>query len=290
VPYSSNAQSALLVLGRRLRELREDLGTTQTALAQELGWHSSKLSRIEHGKQTPSPADITAWCRSCDASEHQAALLAEYRAVGEMFTEWHRMDRDGLSRAQRSVDPLWRDTRRFKAYESWMIPGILQTRAYTKEVLGIVRDARHVPIDDVEEAVDIRMNRQEVLHRDNRRFAILLEESVLHHQIGDAQNMVGQLGHLLAVTSVPSVSLGIIRLNIARRRWPVEGFWAFDDKQVNVELLSGWLTITQQKEVATYLEAFSHLGRLAVHGPPARRIIAEAMVRFETKREGAESG
>jgi hypothetical protein len=29
--------------------------------------------------------------------------------------------------------------------------------------------------------------------------------------------------------------------------WPVEDFWILDDRQVNVELVSGWLTLTQLK-------------------------------------------
>lgn len=37
-----------------------------------------------------------------------------------------------------------------------------------------------------------------------------------------------------------------------RSRMPVEGFWIFDTAQVNVELMSGYLTVTQPSGVAAY--------------------------------------
>lgn len=58
---------------------------------------------------------------------------------------------------------------------------------------------------------------------------------------------------------------------------PVEGFWIFDSTQVNVELISGYLTITQPSEVGMYAETFEELAALAVYGAPARALITSAM-------------
>ncbi len=46
--------------------------------------------------------------------------------------------------------------------------------------------------------------------------------------------------------------------------------------QVNVELISGYLTITQPREVAAYAQAFAELAELAVHGASARALIDKA--------------
>jgi transcriptional regulator with XRE-family HTH domain len=45
--------------GARLRTLREDARLTGTELATRLGWQASKVSKIEHGKQTASVDDVT---------------------------------------------------------------------------------------------------------------------------------------------------------------------------------------------------------------------------------------
>lgn len=55
------------------------------------------------------------------------------------------------------------------------------------------------------------------------------------------------------------------------------GFWIYDVARVNVELISGYLTITQPSEVAMYAETFTELAALAVHGAPARALITSAL-------------
>jgi hypothetical protein len=126
--------------------------------------------------------------------------------------------------------------------------------------------------------VRVRADRLRLLREGDRRFAVLVEESVLYNVIGGADVMAGQLGHLLTVRDLPSVSVGIIPMGINRdAMWPVEDFWIFDDAQVNVELISGWLTIRQSSEVAMYSDTFSRLADLAVYGAAARRTVIKAI-------------
>jgi hypothetical protein len=194
-----------------------------------------------------------------------------------MFVEWRRMERTGLRRAQESVVPRWERTRRFRIYNPRLVPGPIQTRAYIAALLSGLRVRRDLP-DDVEEAVQVRLDKQQVVHEGNHRFAILLEENVLRHPIGGAETMAGQLGYLLTVNSLPSVSLGVIPLGADRSTiWPVEGFWMFDDDCVTVELVSGHLTITQPREVTMYSDAFAQLAALAVYGGQARSLITAAI-------------
>lgn len=93
---------------------------------------------------------------------------------------------------------------------------------------------------------------------------------------GGAEVMSGQLGHLISIASLPQVSLGVVPMTPDRERWPAEGFWIYDAGQVNVELISGYLTITQPSEVTMYAEAFAELAALAVYGTSARALIASA--------------
>jgi hypothetical protein len=83
-----------------------------------------------------------------------------------------------------------------------------------------------------------------------------IEESLLRTVIGGGGVMAGQLGHLITVASLPSI---------------------FDERQVNVELVSGWLTLTQPREIAMYGKAFSDLSDLAVRGVKARALITKAI-------------
>jgi transcriptional regulator with XRE-family HTH domain len=276
-PSSSSAWQARQTLGARLGEIRRDAGLTGRALACLCGWHESKVSRIEHAKTAPSVGDIRAWCEHCGASAQAGDLVAFLHTVEGMFIEWRRMERTGLRHAQESVLPLWERTRLFRTYSPWLVPGAVQTQAYTRAVLRAFAERRELP-DDVEDAVAVRTDRLRLLREGGRRFLVLMEEPVLRNVIGGTDVMAGQLGHLITVASLPTVSLGIIPMGLDRDvMWPVEDFWIFDDKQVNVELVSGWLTITQPQEIAMYAQAFAKLSDLAARGAHARKLITAAI-------------
>lgn len=193
-----------------------------------------------------------------------------------MWVGWRRMERAGLKQAQEARLPLFERTHRFRSYSSWLVPGLIQTYGYTEAVLRAVQ-RRRVEADDVAEAVAVRMERQRVLYEGDRRFAFLIEESVLRNGLCGADALIGQLGHLLTIGSLPNVSLGVVPTGPDRSRMPVEGFWIFDTEQVNVELVSGHLTITQPSEVGAYADTFAELADLAVYGANARALITAAM-------------
>jgi transcriptional regulator with XRE-family HTH domain len=265
------------VLADRLREIRKDhADLTGPALAQLCGWSKSKVSRIENARTSPSEQDIRDWCRACHADDQATDLVASLRSVEGMFIEWRRMEHGGLKQHQESVRPLFERTRRFRSYSSWIVPGLLQTRAYTTAVLRATQK-RRVAVDDVAAAVSVRMARQAILHTGNHRFAFVVEESVLRNCIGGREVAVGQLDHLLTVGSLPSVSLGIIPMNPNRERYATEDFWIFDNAQVAVELVSGYLTITQPREIEIYAATFAQHVTSAVHGTAARALITEAI-------------
>ncbi|MFI5983146.1 helix-turn-helix domain-containing protein [Streptomyces sp. NPDC051555] len=273
---SSSAQQARQALADRLGELCRDAGLTGLDLAALCGWSPSKSSRIMNGRTPPSADDIRAWCQACGAEDQAEDLIASLRTAEGMWVGWRRMERAGLKQAQEARLPLYQRTRRFRSYSSWLVPGMIQTRPYTTAALQAIQRRRGL-VDDVTEAVAVRMERQKVLYEGDRRFAFLVEESVLRTGIGGAEVMSGQLGHLVSVASLPNVSVGVVPMAPDRERWPAEGFWLYDSAQVNVELISGYLTLTQPSEIAMYAEAFTELAELAVYGAPARALITSAM-------------
>ncbi len=232
-----------------------------------------------NARTPPSADDIRAWCGACGAEDQIGDLIASLRTAEGMWVGWRRMERAGLKQAQEARLPLYQRTRRFRSYSSWLVPGLIQTQPYTAAALQAIQRRRGL-VDDVAAAVAARMERQRVLHEGDRRFAFLVEESVIRTGIGGAEVMIGQLGHLVAVASLPHVSVGVVPMRPDRERWPVEGFWIYDTAQVNIELVSGYLTITQPSEVAMYAETFAELAALAVYGARARALITDAMDRL----------
>ncbi|MFE9252461.1 helix-turn-helix domain-containing protein [Streptomyces sp. NPDC007088] len=273
---SSDFDAARIALGNRLRTLRRQKGITARALAATCGWHESKISRIENGKALPSNQDITKWGEACGASAEVDELVAMAQNIELLYVEWRHLERSGLRRAHDQARPLWSATQRFKSYSQCLLPGILQTEAYTRAVLEGIRRRRSVP-DDLEETMWARMERQKILKDGSRRFSLVLEEAALHYQLGDRALMIEQLSRIITVSAYSNVSIGIIPRSVPRTEmWPVEDFWLFDDREASVETVSALLTLKQRSEVALYQDAFTRLHKLARHGSDAFPLIMGA--------------
>ncbi|MDQ3154573.1 MAG: helix-turn-helix transcriptional regulator [Actinomycetota bacterium] len=269
-------KQARQALGARLREVRVEANLTGRALAAVCGWHFTKISKLEHGAQAPSEQDIRAWCRACGAENEIPDLIATVRAIESMYVEWQRHMRAGLKRSQTSSVPLYERTKLFRGYENTVIPGLFHTAEYAAAIFRFWNEFLDLP-GNVDEAVAARMERQRVLYTGARRFAFVLEEQTLRTRVGDTDVMLGQLDRVLAVMSLPRVSLGIIPATGERHCLAQGSFWIFDEGRVDVEGVSAGLDITQPREIAVHAKAFALLQQSAVYGRAARELIQRAL-------------
>lgn len=244
------------------------------------GWaDSSTVSLIELGRRSITADHVRLWCRICDATSRRTEeLLAEQDAAAGMWVSYQQLNRGGLKRAQESLRDMYESLSLYRAYQIKVIPGLLQTPGYTAAALTNIRREQGVEVDDVAAAVAARMDRQRVLDRPDARWVFVLEEPVLRFRPHDVDVHVGQLEHLLIVMRRPTVSLGIIPMGAYRNSMsPDESFDISDSRLVIVELVSGFLSVTNPSEVEMYLRSWERLFRLAVHGDGARSLIRAAL-------------
>ncbi|MEU8316656.1 MULTISPECIES: helix-turn-helix domain-containing protein [Actinomycetes] len=274
---SSAAQAARHDIGRRLRDLRTGAGLTGKQLATLCGWTHPKTSRIENAKTPPSPDDIRRWCDACGVPDQAPDIIAASRSAESLYVEWKRKTQAGLKQLQTSYVPLFKATQVFRIYSSDVIPGFLQTEGYARALLSSITAFHGLP-DDIDAAVAARLERSRILHESRKRALLLVEETVLRYQLGDAEAMAAQLGYLLTAGALPNVSLGVIPdARGDRVICPMETFHIYDDVLVAVELLSARVTVTQPSEIALYLRAFEELRGMAVYGADARALIVRAI-------------
>ena len=126
------------------------------------------------------------------------------------------------------------------------------------------------------------MARQRLLRRGGRIASFLVEESVLSTGFGGPEVMAGQLAHLAEVTGGRPYRWASSRLADRGPAGPAEDFWIFDSELVAVELISGYLSITQPREIAMYAQMFARLAEIAVYGPRARDLLAALSPRHES--------
>ncbi|MET9494594.1 helix-turn-helix transcriptional regulator [Streptomyces sp. NPDC006552] len=274
---SSSAQAARESVAGRLRAIRKGAGLTVVELAGRCGWHHAKTSRIENAKTPPAPADIRRWCTECDTPEQIDDLVAASLNAESLYREWRRRTRQGLRQLQESYLDLYRATRLFRVYSPSLVPGLLQTEGYAAALLDANAGLLDIPNDSAA-AAKARIERSRIIHRTGHKFLFVVEEAVLHYQLGDRAAMAAQLGYLLTAGALPAVSFGVIPADTRQRvQWPQELFHVYDDTLVSVELLSAQVDVAQPSEIALYLKAFEQLRSMAVYGAAARALITRAI-------------
>ena len=132
--------------------------------------------------------------------------------------------------------------------------------------------------NDLDDAVATRMERQRVIYQRGKRFAVVLEEQALRTWFGDAETQAGQLDRLLAVMSLPNVSVGIIPLMKERAAVASAGFWIFDNALVALETPTASIEVTRparDRAVRPDVRAPQGCRRLRGSGPLADHQSAE---------------
>jgi transcriptional regulator with XRE-family HTH domain len=280
---TTSADQARASLGIRLRDIRRDAGLSGTELARLEGWQPSKVTKIEHGRQTPSEADLRAWCERSGALAELPDLIAAVRSIETQFAEWRRIMRSGTRRRQEASAAVYERARLFRIYEPAVVPGLLQTRDYAVSVLLTFIDFVRAP-QDAEDGADARIERQSVLTHGDRRFHMLLGEQCLHTNVGGTEVMADQLEHLLRLLKLPRIRIGIIPFD-APYRVPINnGFWIMDESLVQFDTYTAELSLIRPHEIEIYGRAFERLAALAVYGAEARAIIDGALSRFRPEK------
>jgi transcriptional regulator with XRE-family HTH domain len=290
---SSSAQAARQRLAGQLRELRLAAGLSGRAFAAAARCQASKVSQIEKAVRAASAADVRLWCRVCGASRQRTEeLLTEQAAVARLWIAFRDLGkRTGLNATQKMLSgDMWERVRLFRAYQTKVVPGLLQTAAYMTAIMSGVRQERGVEVDDIAEAVAERIGRQGYLLQRDRRFVFVIEEPVLRFRPYGTAIQREQLMHLLDVMMLPSVSLGIIPMAADRRgHRPRESFDITDSDLVTIELLSGFLSLTHPDETGAYITAWEHLFSIAVHGKAARTLIKDALGALDDSDKASEA-
>lgn len=175
-----------------LRQSRLEAGyKSHGALARKLNVSRPVVTKAENpAHPVPSDAVLAAWAGATGAGLDVLTDLAQRAKSGPpgWFAKW--ADIEARASLIRWFEPL-------------LIPGLLQVESYASAVLAWKPDSA-----STEANLKNRLARQSVLDRAELRVVIL--ESVLNREVGDAATMSEQMQHLLAVGGRPSVMLQVV--------------------------------------------------------------------------------
>jgi len=282
----SGFQQARIELGARLRQLREDAKLSGKQLAARLGWQPSKVSRIENARQTASENDVLAWGQAVGAApDVMEELLGVMATMDEQYNSWRQRHRGGLTASQENFRDLELGTRVFRVFEPGIVIGLLQTSEYARHIFTKVR-RMYGGADEIDSAIRVRMQRQEVLYDPERTFHFIMPEAVLHYRLAPPEVMRGQLDRLLAVTSLPNVEFGVLPFEAQLPSAPLNGYWIYDQRMVVAATRTKELILKSPDDVEFYIKNFEEYREVAVYGDAARAVIIRALDQYAKQSAG----
>jgi transcriptional regulator with XRE-family HTH domain len=197
-------------LAAELRHLRGKRTGEEVAAA--IGWSPSKVSRYELGRTTPRLDEIE---QLLDYYGVPDAKRAQLLALAREATQkgWWEDYADALPREYMAFIGLEAEAISIAQWQTEVVPGILQTEDYARQVHRGVQRVQLVPPSMIERRVKVRMIRQEALTRQNPlELSVVLDEAVLRRRIGDRSVMRAQLQYLAQAAELRNVTLRVVPL------------------------------------------------------------------------------
>jgi transcriptional regulator with XRE-family HTH domain len=268
----------------RLRALRVQAGLPGKDLADANGWAQSKVSRIETGQQMPSPADIEAWARACRAgAETVRELLGKREEARIAHATFRGRMRRGQARVQESYNDLVRGSTLVRHFETVYVPGLLQVPDYARRVLIEMISLHDLEVDDVDAAVETRMQRQQLLYEPGRRFEFLLAEPVLRWLLCPPSVMRVQLDRLQTVIGLEHIRFGVVPMGVQLATAPQNSMQLYVGKEL-VAVAETFIGETWHRgdEATAYARALDRQWEDAVEGDQARSLIVRAVQALAT--------
>jgi transcriptional regulator with XRE-family HTH domain len=260
-------------LSRTLAKLRDDAGVSGAEAARRAGsgFSQSKVSRWESGRLVPSPEDIERYARALGASpDLQRRLVAKAHDLHDQYRA-SAPARITLRRAayQQRVGRIEAASTHMATFHPLLIPGLLQTPEYVRAVFS----SGDLTPPAIDAAVTARLERQQLLRDESRRFTFIITAGALGWRAGTIDTMAAQIEHIVETSRRPNVQLGVIPWGTQARVFPPGGFDLYDERLVIVGMTGGAAHITDARDVARYVKLLANLEATAVFSLDATELL-----------------
>ncbi|MFB7759668.1 helix-turn-helix domain-containing protein [Streptomyces xiamenensis] len=272
-------------LGEALRKYRNTAGMSLGAAATALGWDESKMSRIETAKARLSPASVAPLLALYGVTDSSVVEPLEALARDAGKQGWWQGYGDVVSSGYRDHLTLESDAESTRIYSPDLVPGLLQTTGYAREIIAATAITR--PPQEVAALAEVRKARQAILTArpggSPLTFWAVIHEAVLHQRfVGQPNVMREQLRNLLDMGELPNITIQIMPLTatphpglmglfeIVRfpKPWPTV---------VSLENIRGGYFVEGTDDVAVFETAFDRVVATALSVDDSRELIETTM-------------
>ncbi|MER7054912.1 MULTISPECIES: helix-turn-helix transcriptional regulator [unclassified Streptomyces] len=195
-------------LGAELRKMRLAAEVPTDYAAGLLGIDRTKISNIEAGVRAITPERLRTLACNYDCRD-EAYVDALVSMAGNRTRGWWEAYRGQLPAGLLDIAELEWNARKVRAGLAMHVPGLLQTDAYARTVFFSALP----PLSpmEVELRVALRMQRQQVLHREAPTVYVgYVHEAALHVEFGGPKVMRAQLSHLCELSEKENIDVRVV--------------------------------------------------------------------------------
>ena len=268
-------------LGMRLREFRTAKGLTVEDVAHELLCSPTKVSRAETGARRATLRDVRDLCRIYGVDSETSAELMELAREARQPGWWTKYDDlkiatyIGMEQAATAIT----------TFGMYYVPALLQTEDYARAIIKGI--APKIEEDILGQRVEARMMRQKLLFQPKPpKYRVLVDEAVLHRQVGGPAVMKAQLDKILSLIREERAAAQVLPYEVGAYGAVDSNFvyLEFADTKlpdlVFVEGLVSQLYLERPDELARYREALEYLRDEALNPRDSARRIEEIRDKF----------
>lgn len=197
-------------LGLRLRQLRLARRLTVEDVATQLECSATKISRLETASRRAIPRDVRDLCQIYGMTDQaEVTELINLARQGTQRGWWTQYSDLQLS----PLIGLEQEAVAIASFSMYYVPALLQIPEYAHAIIKGI--AQRMDPRIVDERVEARIRRQQLLERENRpRYRALLDEAVLHRLVGGSAVMKAQLDRLLKHQEDGTATIQVIPFSI----------------------------------------------------------------------------
>lgn len=194
----------------------------------------------------------------------------------------------GVSQFQNRVTQLEAAAAVVRSYEPALVLGVLQTREYTRCVFDDPRDK--VSEEEAEASINARQERHRALREGTTRYRLIMPEGAFRRQVGSASIMAEQIEQVATIAARGgNTMVGIVPWTTPVHVFPGHAFDIYDEDAVVVATETATATLTGAADVATYVELFEELEKLACFGDEAVKHLERIAGEYRELAEGGSS-
>ncbi len=188
-------RSALALFAEELQATREKAGVSRDDLAARINYSTSLIGMIETLRRVPQ-ADLA---ERCDVALDTPGTFARLQK---------RLRDLPFPASFRPFAAYEEVATSLRSFEHILVPGLLQTADYARAVLMVRPNTTEDELDDI---VSARLARRTILDRENPpALWVVIDEAVLHREVGGTEVMYNQLTHLAEMSERPNITLQVI--------------------------------------------------------------------------------